>query len=145
MKDKIPLIIDTREQLPWSFDSELFTSERGTLVTGDVSVKGLESVLSIERKTLGDAVNSFIHDWNRERRKYYRLASFDHPLFIIESTVQDILDHKYESDAEPLSVIGRINSLMIDHGLPVLFAGSRAVAETFAERWLIQAYRKCRP
>lgn len=142
---KIPVIIDTREQAghEWNFVDQLFTTRRETLVTGDYSVVGLSDVISIERKSLGDAVNSFTHDWNRERRKFYRLAGFDHPLLIIEGSVRDILEHKYESDAEPASVLGKINAIMIDHGVPAIFAGDRATAETFAERWLIQAVRKC--
>lgn len=140
---KVPIIQDTREQYPWSFNSERFTVEVGTLRTGDYAVKGLEETICIERKSLGDAVSAFIHDWTRERKKFYRMAGFDHAILVVEATPADILDHKYESDAEPLAVLGRLNSIMIDHGIPVVFAGSRAVAETFAERWLLQAAKKC--
>lgn len=143
MNDRITLIVDTSEQLPWTFDSTLFNVIRKKLVTGDVSVMGLEDVLSIERKSLGDCVNTVIHGWTRFRRELYRLAAMDHPLMIVEGSVEDILAKKYESDAEPLSVLGRLNSIMIDHGIPVVFAGTRAIAETFAERWLIQTVQKC--
>jgi DNA excision repair protein ERCC-4 len=140
---KIPIIIDTREQTPWSFVDDQFTSTTGTLVTGDYSVAGLTDVIAIERKSIGDAVSSFIHDWNRERRKFLRLAGFDHPLLVIECSIQDILQHKYESDAKPESVLGKINAIMIDHGIPAIFAGDRETAETFVERFLIQCVRKC--
>lgn len=140
---KIPLVIDTREQTPWTFVDDLFTTQRGTLVTGDVSVRGLESVIAIERKTLGDAVSTVIHQWNRFRRELYRLAAMDCPLFVVEASVQDILDKRYESEAEPLAVLGRLNSIIIDHGIPVIFAGNRATAETYVERFLIQALKKC--
>lgn len=141
--EKIRLIIDNREQLPWGLSTDLFTVERGTLRTGDYSVRGLTDQIALERKTLGDCVNTVIHDWTRFRKELYRLAAIDHTAFVVEATVADILDKRYESDADPLSVLGRLNSIMLDHGVPVVFAGSRAVAETFAERWLIQAYKKC--
>ncbi len=140
---KIPLVIDTREQMPWSFDADTFSTISRGLKTGDVSVLGLEDVIAIERKNLGDAVNSVIGQWQRLLKELYRLAAMDHPLFVVEASVEDILTHKYESDAEPLAVLGRLNSVMIDHHIPVIFAGTRAVAETFVERWLVQAVRKC--
>jgi ERCC4-type nuclease len=142
---KIPVVIDTREQAghEWAFVDDLFTVERGTLVTGDVSVRGLTDVIAIERKTCGDAVSTVIHQWQRFRRELYRLAAMDHPLLVIEASVRDILEHKYESEAEPLSVLGRLNSVLIDHAIPVIYAGDRVTAEGFVERFLIQCVRKC--
>lgn len=140
---KIPVIIDTREQTPWAFVDDLFTTERGTLVTADYTVRGLESVIVCERKSLGDAVSTVIHQFQRFRRELYRLAAMDHPLIVIEASVEDILAHRYESDAEPLAVLGRLNGVMIDHGIPIVYAGNRANAETFVERWILQCVRKC--
>lgn len=141
---KIPVVIDTREQdgHAWSFVDDLFTTERQGLRTGDYSVQGLTDEIAIERKTLGDCVSTVIHQWTRFRKALYRLAAMDHAIVVVEASISDILEHKYESEAEPLSVIGRLNSVMIDHGIPVVFAGDRATAETFAERFLIQAVRK---
>ena len=42
------IIIDTREQQPWSFEHHVTSNEK--LDTGDYSVKGLEEILCIERK-----------------------------------------------------------------------------------------------
>lgn len=139
---KIPLVIDTREQLPWAFNAELFVCAPGTLRTGDVSVLGLEDVIACERKTLGDAVNTVIHQHTRWRRELYRLSAMDHPLIVIEASVEDIVQKRYESDAEPAAVLGRINGILIDHGVPVIFAGNREMATTFVERWLLQCVKK---
>jgi DNA excision repair protein ERCC-4 len=141
---KIPVIIDTSEPVghAWSFVDELFTTRRESLMTGDYSVAGLEKVLTIERKTLGDAVNTVIHNWTRFRKTLYRMAAMDHSIVLIEAGIDDILEHRYESEAEPAAVLGRLISITIDHGIPVVFAGDRATAETYAERYLIQAVRK---
>ncbi len=141
---KLPIIVDTSEPIDhaWGFDAELFTEERASLMTGDYSVKGLENVLTIERKTLGDAVNTVIHQWTRFRKTLYRMAGMEHAIVVIEASVIDVLDHRYESDAEPLSVLGRFNSIMIDHNIPVVFAGDRIAAIAFSERYLIQAAKK---
>lgn len=140
---KIPLVIDTREQMPWSFDADTFSCITKGLRTGDVSVLGLEDVIAVERKNLGDCVSTVISQWNRFLKELYRLAAMDHPLIVVEASVEDILAKRYESDAEPLAVLGRLNSIMIDHHIPVIFAGTRAVAETFVERWVVQAVKKC--
>ena len=74
--EKLPVIIDTREQEghAWEFDADAFAPQVGTLRTGDYTVRGLEDVLTIERKTLGDFVSSVIHDWNRFRKALTRMA-----------------------------------------------------------------------
>ena len=140
--EKIPVIIDTREQTPWEFDDEMFTTARGTLTTADYSIRGLTDVVGCERKSLGDAVGTFIAGWSRFRRELYRLSAMDYPLIVIECNLEDILAHRYESDASPASVLGRINSIIIDHGINVVCWGSRATSITMVERYLIQLHKK---
>jgi ERCC4-type nuclease len=50
--EQVTAIIDTREQLP--LDLSPLGSTSGTLATGDYSVKGLEHVVAVERKSLAD-------------------------------------------------------------------------------------------
>lgn len=142
---KLPLVIDTNEPVgtAWEFDADLFAPQRSSLMTGDYSVRGLEDVITIERKTLGDCVSTVIHSWTRFRKTLYRMSGMDHAVVVVEASIAAILNHEYESDAEPLAVLGRLNSIIIDHGIPVVFAGDRAAAICFAERYLLQAAKKC--
>ncbi len=140
--EKIAVKIDTREQRPWALNEELFATERATLTTGDYSIAGLEDRFAIERKSLGDAVGTFIHGWLRFRRELNRLSCFDLALIVIEADISDVLEHRYESDAEPMSVLGRINSITIDTGIPVCFWGKRDDCVTMVERFLILAAKK---
>src|SRR6478752_8650758 len=76
LADREPVIIvDTREQTPLSFAR--LESVRGTLRTGDYSVKGLEDLFSVERKTVADLVGCCMAD-NRERfeRELHRLRGY---------------------------------------------------------------------
>ena len=50
---KMVIIIDTREQLPYSFD---VPSEVATVPVGDYSIAGLEHRIGIERKELNDLI-----------------------------------------------------------------------------------------
>jgi ERCC4-type nuclease len=143
---RIELIIDTSEPVhtAWEFDANRFVCKRESLETGDYSIRGLEHSVTIERKTLGDAVNTVIHGWMRFRKELYRMAGMDYGIVVIEASVEDILAKNYESDAEPLSVLGKLNAITIDHGIPVVFAGSREFAMLFADRYLTQTFSKAK-
>jgi DNA excision repair protein ERCC-4 len=146
MGDKITIIQDTREQRGWFdlFDSERFDVRIATLQTGDYTLAGLDDRIAVERKSLGDAVGTFIHQWTRFRHELNRLACFDLAIVVIESDIGDVLNHRYESDAEPAAVLGRINSITIDHNIPVCFWGQRPSCVTMVERFLLQAHKKLR-
>ena len=139
---QIPVLIDTREQRPWEFDCETFTTERAALRTGDYTIAGLEDRVVIERKSLGDFVQTVIQDWIRFRKELYRLAGFDYAAIVVEADIADVFNHAYESDAQPASVIGRVNAIYFDHGIPVFFWGPRPVCTAMVERFLVMASKK---
>lgn len=143
-KELIPVTIDTREQRPWPLDPTRFAVTRGTLHTGDYALTGYESQICLERKGLGDWVQTVIADWIRFRKELYRLAGFDMAAIVVEATVEDVLAHRYESDASPASVLGRANGCWLDHGTPVYFWGSRTAAVTMAESFFTLAWKKLR-
>ena len=58
--EDVTAIIDTREQLP--LDLAPLRMKRGTLATGDYSIKGMEHVVSLERKSLDDLLGCIGHD-----------------------------------------------------------------------------------
>lgn len=140
--NKIPVLIDTREQRPWEFDGDLFTTSRVTLTTGDYSLDGHSERIAIERKSLGDFVGTVIQDWTRFRKELYRLAAFDVAAIVVEADLADVFNHKYESEAAPASVIGRVNGIFLDHGIPVYFWGVRGCCNAMVERFLVLAAKK---
>lgn len=123
------VVIDTREQQPWSFPADRFETERRGLPTGDYTVAGLEDRLAVERKSVGDAVNTVIHGWLRFRKELTRLSGFDLAVLVIEGEAADIAEGRYDSDANPESVFGRLAEVTIDHGVPVMFWGPRRRCE----------------
>src|SRR5687768_5143201 len=59
---KATIIVDTREQIPFSFSRfrGWFTKvQHKALTVGDYSVAGLEDVCTVERKDLADLIHSF--------------------------------------------------------------------------------------
>ncbi len=91
MTDEFTILVDTREQTPWEF---AYPTLRGSLKTGDYSVQGLENVVSLERKSLGDLVQSVT--WERERfiREVERLATFPVRAIVVEAHMGPSLEKK---------------------------------------------------
>jgi len=73
-----------------------------------------------------------------------RLASFDLAMIVIEADIGDVFEHKYESNALPASVLGRINSITIEYSIPVVFWGKRTLCVPMVEAFMLQAAKKLR-
>jgi len=123
------VIIDTREQRPWDFPADRFEIDRRKLDAGDYSIAGLEGELAIERKSLGDFVSTVIHDWIRFRKELYRLAGYRVAVVVVEADVSDVMEQRYDTGANPNSVMGRAAEITIDHGIPVFWWGARRYCE----------------
>lgn len=88
---KLKIIIDTREQSPWSFPDHLAECKRGTIKTGDYCLKN-DSKFAIERKSLDDFLGTISTGWNRFLREIGRMdaASFPAKVIIIEGDYERI-------------------------------------------------------
>ena len=137
-----PILIDTREQRPWDFADSGFITLRVTLATGDYSLASMTDRVALERKSLGDFVGTVTGDWLRFRKELYRLAAMDHAAVVVEADIADVLAKRYESAATPASVLGRAHAILIDHGVPVLWWGSRTQANELAGQYLTQLWKK---
>lgn len=135
----LTVVIDTREQLPWTL---CFPSVSRKLPAGDYSLVGLEDRIAIERKSLGDFINTVIHDWIRFRKELNRLSGYEMACIVVEGNVQDVIDRRYESEANPQSILGRTHSIFVDHGIPVFWWGPRSAAVHLAERLLHIAWKR---
>lgn len=115
---------------------------RKALAAGDYSVAGLEGEVVLERKTLGDFVNTVIHDWLRFRKELTRLSGYSVAAVVVEADIGQVFRHEYESDALPPAVLGRANGIFLDHAIPVLWWGDRLTASDMAHRFLLLAWKK---
>ena len=137
--ESIVAIIDSREQLP--LDLAPLASEVGTLATGDYSVKGLEHVVSVERKSLGDLLSCVGTSRERFDREVQRLLAYPVRCLVVESTWTEIERGEWRSRITPQSAIGSLIG-WIAHGLPVLMAGDHARAGRYTSRLLYTAARR---
>lgn len=146
-KAKFTIVRDTREQKGkgWEFRSSKNCTGvvKEKLDVGDYSLKDLEHLICIERKTLGDLwgtlgnpvnYNRFLREWERAR---------NHPVkyLIIEATLAD-LNRQYRFSRVPPAVIhAKLISLQIKHGVHVVFAGRQDIAHTYVRALLDKLYR----
>lgn len=131
--EELTAIIDSREQLP--YDLAPFKTVRCGLPTGDYSVEGYETEITIERKSLDDFIGSISTGRERFEREIERLLKFESKMILVEGSAEDILKQRYVSRMNPTSVFGTIASF-IAKGVPVMLAGNRTIAQDFARRFL---------
>ena len=90
------VIVDSREQLPWSFrnfkcDSPhqerplIITTKVKALKTGDYSIHGYEDRVCIERKSLADLYSTIGQNRERFVAEFERMLAFEFAALVIEA------------------------------------------------------------
>lgn len=138
----VQVIVDTREQTPWTFEGQSITTKRAKLDAGDYSIVGLEHRVAIERKSLDDWTSTVLRDRARFYRELELLRALDFRCVIIESGVREIMAGAYKSQASPAAVLGFVAEVTVAQSVPVYLAGSRAEAQLLAGALLRIAAKK---
>jgi ERCC4-type nuclease len=136
------VIIDTREQEPYSFDPRVATAVRRALPAGDYSVDGLEACVAVERKTLDDFVSTVIHNRARFREELRKLTGYQAACVVVEAGLIDVLQKRYRGDAHPNAVLGNALSLILDYRVPVFFCTTRQASCQFVQAYLLGAHAR---
>jgi ERCC4-type nuclease len=134
------IVIDSREQRPWSFTVPSVVS---ALDVGDYSIMGLESRIAIERKSLSDLMGSITRGRDRFERELAKARSYDRFYVLAECSPSDIIEGRYEADVHPRAAWESIASFTVRH-CPFIFGESRSVAERMCESLLVKYAREFR-
>ncbi len=138
--DQVTAIVDSRERLPLGL--EPLRSEPGTLTTGDYCVKGLESVIAIERKSLSDILGWLCGEREAiSTGEVMRLLAYPCRCIIVESTWPELERGEWRSKVTPSAAIGSCLG-WIAAGVPVVMAGDHARAGRYVSRLLFTAARR---
>lgn len=138
--DDFTIIIDTREQQPWSF--EHYTTASRKLDTGDYSIEGLEDIVCIERKkTISEVANNLTE--SRFIDVIDRMSKYKYAFLLLEFDLAQVLSYPVGSTLprrlwdkvkiSPAFIVKHILELQINHNIKVLFCGSSSDAEKMAE------------
>ena len=138
--DPLPrLLVDTREQAPLVFAH--LPSAPAALQSGDYSVRGLEDVFAVERKSMSDLVGSLKSGRQRFMRELHRLRGFSFARLLVVGTAQELA---------ALVARGRVSPVMLEHsllsieqrfGVPVVRVDTAAQAALRVESWAFAAWR----
>lgn len=137
--EDLTAIIDTREQLP--LDLAPLRVEVGTLATGDYSLKGLEHIVALERKSLDDLLGCIGQDRERFQREVQRLLAYPVRALLVEATWADLEAGDWRSKVTPAAALGSCLG-WITGGLPIVMCGNHERAGRFAARILFTAARR---
>jgi ERCC4-type nuclease len=128
------IVIDSREQTPLLFTRLPFVTE--TLQTGDYSVRGLEELFAVERKTIGDLVGCCMGDGRRRfEAELHRLRGYCFKRLLIVGPESDILTGKYHSNIRAASVLASLTAFEVRYDCPVVFCATASRAAIQIERW----------
>jgi DNA excision repair protein ERCC-4 len=133
--DELGIVIDSREQAPWSFGAAVHVRV-AALPAGDYSIVGHETEIAVERKSLDDLVGSVTRDNARFQRELNKLASYNYSAVVIEASEADVTSRRYYAKADPDSILSSVASLAIKHRVPFIFVGDRAHAVAWTWRHL---------
>lgn len=133
------IIVDTREQKPWSFSTQASITHK--LDTGDYSIEGLQNLLAIERKrNVAEVANNITE--KRFKDVVERLKSIKHSFILLEFDLEDVMKYPIGSDIpkrlwdkiriSPAYIIKHLLDLQIDHNIKVIFCGNSSNAEKLA-------------
>lgn len=138
------IVIDTREQRPWSFPPHIKV-EIGTLRTGDYALKGDETNFAVERKSGDDFVGTISLGWHRFCKELNRMedAHFAAKVVVVETDFETFCyrlrqgalippDHEH-TRCTPQFVMKRIAQLTM-RNVSVIFAGSADYGAAIALR-----------
>jgi len=133
------IIIDTREQLPYKFETP---SEIGTVSVGDYSICGLEDCISIERKSIDDLIGCLTTGRERFEKELHKSKALDYFALVVEASLSDIVDHNYRSDMNPKSAIQSLLAFSVRYKLPIFFAENREYGARVTESLLCKYSRE---
>ena len=123
------LIVDSREQRPFTFKNYDAQIERGTLPTGDYSIPAFEDRVAIERKSLDDLIACLSHDRERFERELCRARALDYFAVVVEAQWLDVLRGSYRSRMRSEAAIESVASFSTRYRTPFLFCGNRQGGE----------------
>jgi ERCC4-type nuclease len=133
------IIIDTREQKPWSFENHAVANTK--LDTGDYSIQGLENILCIERKrNVAEIANNITE--SRFKDVIDRIKTYKFAFILLEFDIEDVLRYPIGSTIpkklwskiriSPQYIMKHLIDMQVEHNIHVIFCGNTSNAEKIA-------------
>lgn len=139
--DDMPvLLVDTREQKPLRFSH--LPAEPATLYTGDYSVRGLEEVFAVERKSLADLAGSLTRERDRFMREMHRLRGYQSPYLLAIGDDMELSRLIAQGRLKLQQVEHSLRAIQSRYGVHVERAYTEEQAARLVETWAFCAWRE---
>ena len=133
-KYKPTIIVDTREKTPWKFNK----SERCNgsvsekLDTGDYSIKEMEDIFVVERKSsVGELWTCLGQDKVRFFKEMERIKPFKYKFLFLEFSINDIINYpkvirKYgrKTPIKPEYIFSKLIEIQVKYGVHIIYLGT---------------------
>ncbi len=127
------IVTDSREQTPLIFS--WLPSIRAGLDAGDYSVRGLETLFGVERKSIPDLVQSCTGERERFERELVRLRGLRFKRLLIVGNRLDVESHRYQSKATPKAILHTLAAFEVRYDLPLVWTPSPEAGAALVESW----------
>ena len=137
------ILIDNREQAPFTFQGYDVDPETATLPVGDYSLPGFQDRAAIERKSLNDLIGCLMgKDRERFERELARGRHYDLFAVVVEASLADVSQARYQSDMKPQAALQSIVTFQVRYRIPFVWAGNRTGAEYMTYSFLAKYLRE---
>lgn len=138
--ENLTAIYDTREGDGHVWNLAPMQMAKGKLCTADYSVKGLEDLVRVERKSLPDFLMCVGRERERFDREMIRLRGFKYRAVVVECTWEEILAGHWRSKIHPNAV--RMSAMSWERrGVPIHFLGKPDFCATWVREFLFSVAR----
>ena len=144
------IVVDSREKNPYLFetmsiDKKLYRIPpvRRCLPSGDYSILGYESEISLERKSVSDFIRSITYERKRFEREIEKLTKIRRALVLVEGRFSDVIlsGGGVKSLINSESITGTVASWYVRYGIPFYFVAGREESEKFCFKILSKYYK----
>lgn len=136
-----PIVIDTREQTPWTFPDGIKTVRRG-IHFGDYTLDGLDEIVAIERKSAMDMIGCVGQSRGRFEKHLYGLADLPFAHVIIECSMRALCETCSKTGVNVSSLVGTIVAWQAATGVHFWTPDDRRFAAALAVRILFHSEKK---
>lgn len=126
---QLPIIRDSREQVPFAFSGFPVEVSVGALEAGDYSLHGFERKVAVERKELGDLVGCLSGERERFQRELARLRGYDCAAVVVEAPADDLRAGRYRGKLDAGAAWQSVLAFSMRYRIPFIFCADRADAE----------------
>ena len=132
---QLAVIVDRRESCPLPFPA-------GTpMVWGDVkvgrySIAGYEDKVAVDRFSLSGLVAGVCNKRSETWKRLTALAELRHRMVVVDAALGEVIMRQYQGRVDPRAVLGSVNAIQIDMGIPVVWAGHEFYGARMVESFL---------